>query len=235
MSTTAELLSRLFKWRKHIQYEGLDFYLRIVGDQVVEDARQIALVESRKTRRALRDPNSNEYLIHLDPMKDFDDDELRAAIVILAARDVIRDYSAITPKRVVEPLKSNPTLEEQEQHQQAIEDRDKEYIEDMERYTEDWRSNFMIGLDKVSREVLERQYSRYRTDRVCETVFNMIFEDYLVAASIYKDADYNERAFTYEEFKGLPNEVKLVFKDAYTSMSLDPEDLKNSQSPAASP
>lgn len=223
---SSELLAKLFKWRKHIQYEGIDFYMRIVGDQVVEDTRQMGLVESRKMRRALRDTNSDAYLIHLDPMKDLDDEELKTAIVIMAARDVMRDYTAVTPKRVVDPIKSNPTLEEQEQYQQELEQRDKEYIEDIQRHVEQWREKYMDGLNKLSRELIERQYARLRTDRECETVFNSVFEDYLVAASIYKDEEYKDRAFTFEEFRSLPNDVKMVFKDAYTSIALDPDELK---------
>ncbi len=232
---SSELLAKLFKWKKHIQYEDIDFYLRIVGDQTVEDTRQASLIESRKVRRAMRDPNSNEYLVHIDPMKDLDDDELKSAIIFQAARDVFRDYTATTPKRVIPPLKTNPTLEEQEQYQQALEDRDKDYIEEVQQHVEKWRQRFMEGLDKVPREVLERQYTKYKTDRISEEVFNRTFEDYIVASSIYKDPEYKQRAFTFEEFCSLPNDVKMVFKEAYGTIMLEPDELKKSQSPAASP
>jgi len=227
VSNNAELLSKLFKWKKHIQYEGVDFYLRIVGDQTIEDTRQAALVESRKARRALRDKASNEYLIHLDPMHDLDDEELMSVIVLMAARDVYRDYTAVTPKQIIEPLQDNPTLEEQEQYQEALETRDKEYIQHVQDYVEQWRVKFMEGLQKAPREILERQYAKYRTDRVCEEVFNRTFEDHLVAASVYTDSEYTKRAFTYDEFRSLPNEVREVFRDAYTSMNIEPDDLKN--------
>lgn len=225
---SSELLSKLFKWKKQIQYEGVDFYLRIVGDQTIEDTRQAALLESRKMRKALRDKNSNEYLVHLDPMHDLDDEELMAAIVLAAARDVYRDYTAVTPKPILDPLGDHPSLEEQEQHQEAQQKRDEDYIKHVQEYVESWRQKFMEGLQKAPRDVLERQYAKYRTDAVCEQIFNKTFEDYLVSASVYLDEHYTQRAFTYTEFRELPNEVREVFRDAYTSMNIDPDDLKNS-------
>lgn len=222
-----ELLQKLFKWKKHIQYEGIDFYIRIVGDQVVDDVRQAAILESRKARRSLRDMNSDLYLLHLDPMKDLEDDELQTAIVLMAARDVFRNYIATTPKRIVPALGSNPSLEDQERYQQELEDRDKEYLEGIEVYTEQWREKFVTTLEGMSRQRLEQMYTRYRTDRVCEDVFNSYFEDALVAASVYSDEEYKTRTFTREEFLQLPNDVKMVFKDAYKSINIESDDLKN--------
>jgi hypothetical protein len=222
-----DLLQKLFKWKKHIQYEDVDFYLRIVGDQVVEDARHYALLESRKMRRDLRNPESDAFLIHLDPMKDLDDDDLKAAIVIIAASDIMRDYTAATPKPITPPLGNNPSLEEQEQHELEKEEAEKEYIENVQAYVEEWRVKFMAQLDRVTRENLEKQYAKYRTDRVCLDVFNRTFEDHLVAGSIYSDENYKERSFTFDEFRSLPNDVREVFRDAYVSMSIDPDTIKN--------
>lgn len=225
--STDELMKKLFRWRKEIQFEDVHFYLRIVGDQVVEDARQAALLASRKMRKALRDQDSDMYLLHIDPIKDFTDEELQTTLVILASQDVMTDYVQNTPRPIVAPLPDNPTLEQQEQHQAALEEQEQMYIESMKTYIEDWRQTYAGTLKQRPREFVEKQYARHRTDRVCENVFSQEFQDRLVAASIYSSDTYKTRMFTYEEYRDLPGEVRTVLEDAYKGMVITPDDLKN--------
>jgi hypothetical protein len=124
---TTQLMEKLFKWKGVVDYDGMQFYVRVVSDAVIEDARRFALLESRKLRKALRDTASDDYLIHIDLVHDLSDEDLRLSVINLSSRDVAREYVNLNPKSVLEPLGDYPTQEEQEQYEEAKERREIDY------------------------------------------------------------------------------------------------------------
>jgi len=225
--STDALLAKLFRWKTKETIEGVDFYIRVVSDQAIDDARREALLEARKLRRSLRDPNSDDYLIYLDPLSDLTDDQLRNVVTTSAMREVMRDYFNTNPRPVLPALGDNPTQAEQEEYEVAKEEREGAYIADMEIYVENWRKDFVAMLEKRDTEWLLRTARANRTDQVCEERFSEVFQEYVVAAAIYTDDKYKTRMFTVEQYRQLPTEVKERLRDAYNNMSVSPDQIKN--------
>lgn len=221
------LLNKLFRWKKQVEYNGVTFYVRIVGDAVIEDARKYALMESRKFRKKLHDQNSDEYFLFLDPFNDFTDDELNASAQISASRQIMEDYLRNNPKPIMESLGDNPSQEQIEQYEEAKEQRDEDYIKGMQQYVEDWRKNFEDNLSKQSHDALIKLVQRYEIENRCGAVYTDAFETYVVAASVYKDPQYKDRMFTVDDYKSLPTEVKRLLYDTYNTINISTEDLKN--------
>ena len=117
--------------------------------------------------------------------------------------------------------------EQQEQHEADKLQRETDYIEAMTTYVESWRVEYTASISKRTVEELRSLAERYRSDRICEDLFTREFEDRILAASVYADAEYKARAFTYDQYRELPAEVKTVLRNAYNGMNLTSDDLKN--------
>jgi hypothetical protein len=224
MST--DMIARLFKFKKQLVYGDVTLYMRIPGDQKVDDIRNESLLASRRLRKALRNPESDEYLLHIDIVEDISDDDLKIACVNLAMRDIMRDYLNNNPRPILPSLGDNPSQEEQENLIAARAQREIDYADSMRAYVEDWRTRYMSGLDKATSDQLKNVYKRLKVDRVCEEEFSSYFEDRIISASVYTDADYAVEAFTIEEFKGLPTEFKTFLREEFTSLNVSGDDLK---------
>jgi hypothetical protein len=224
---TVKLIESLFRWKMPILIGDTTLYLRIVSDAVLEDARHHALLAARKLRKAMRDPEGDEYLIHLDSMHDADMAELVVSILNMKVRSLAREYLSMNAKPVVPELSDNASQEEQERHLTAKEERDASYLEAMQAHLEAWQADYTTVLNAMSREDLERIYKKERTDKVCEDAFTEAFEFYVLAHSLYLDEACKRRAFTLEEFRDIPTGVKGHVRDTYNALSISSDSLKN--------
>lgn len=228
LSMNDVLMAKLFRWRKKVEYNGITFYLRVVSDATVEDARKQSLLASRKMRKQLRDDTSDEYLIYLDQYNDLTKEELSAYVQIVASRDVMRDYISNNPRSQLDALPDHPTQEQQEELEAARIQRDLEYVEHMQEAVEAWRVDFEKRLDTMTPETIIKLAKKYRTDELCEGMFNREFESYVVASSIYADDRYTKRMMSVENYRQLPTEVQQILYDAYNTMNVPADEIKNS-------
>lgn len=224
---TELLMSKLFQWKTSLVIEDVPFYIRVVSDQVIEDARKISLLEARKLRRQLRDETTDDYLIHIDPLLDLDDEELRELLLTYGMQEIMRNYMQTTPRVVLPSLGDNPTQVEQEEFEAAKEAQDKEYLEQLQEYVKAWRTEYEETLMKRERSTLFSMARNARVDQICQDLFSTLFEEYVVAASVYTDDKYKTRAFTLEQYKMLPRAIKQKFLDAYNNMTIPADDIKN--------
>ena len=228
MPTSDQLLAKLFNFKATVVVKNISFYMRIVGDSVMEDARQYALLESRKTRRDLRRKDSDAYLVHLDPLNDFTDEELKNIIAVNASREVIREYIQTTPRRVIEPLGENPTQEAQEEYEAEKIRRDEEYFVELEAHVDSWREKFFEALGTKDHAYYMFMAERHQTDIICEQVFTDSFEDYVVTHSLYTDDKYKTRLFAdITDFRQLPLDIRTILRAEYQKLTIGAEDLKN--------
>lgn len=221
-----ELIAKLFEFTKDVEVKGQKLYLRIPGDHVVEEARRESLLESRKLRRALRTPDTDDYLIHIDPVEDYEKSDIITMCISLGMRDVMRTYIQTHPKPQLDPLGDNPSLEEQERHEAAKLQRDIDYNEDMRVHIENWRDNYNKSLEKLDIEQVKNAYKRSKTERVCEDLYSREFEDRIMTYSIFADKDHKNPAFTLDEYRNLPSNIKTLLQEEYSTLSLGVDDLK---------
>ncbi len=228
MATSEQIFSKLFNFKTSFVVRGITFHMRIVPDSVVEDARSQALLHARKMRRALRDPNTEEYLIYLDVLNDFTDEELKNLITVNASRDIMRRYVQDTPRPILDPLGDNPSQAEQEEFEASKQQREDEYFEGLENHMAAWRKEFLVGLEKRDRQYWEFMARRHQTDMVCEQEFTAFFEDYVVSHSLYTDDKFKTRLFdSVDAYKELPSEIRDELRDKYQKLTVDTDDVKN--------
>lgn len=221
-------INKLFAWKTDTTINGQKFYIRIVGDSIVSAARSHALAEARLMRRKLRDTSTEEYLANIDLIHDFTPEELSQYIVNMRMRTVMQEYLDRVPRPQLEPLADNPTQEQQEEYEAAKQEREDNYIKDMELYVQSWEEDFRKLLGTQPEESKLKEAEKLRTDQVAEEVFRRAFETYILAHAIYEDPNYTKRVFqNHTEYAELPSTVQQQFSAAYNSMTLTPDELKN--------
>jgi len=225
-ANTSDLLKKLFQWKTEVEVNGVQFYLRVVGDQVIDEARKRALLASRRLRRDLRNEDSDSYLMYLDIVEEMSEEELRNAIVVMEAREVMREYMQQNPRPPLPELPDYPSQEQQEEYEAAKDEREDAYIEEMKSYVDKWREDLESKLKKAKREQLEARWKKNATDKVCEDEFTSIFEDYIVSQGTYVDEGFQERAFSFEDYRALPSEIKGQLREAYNNITLNSDEIK---------
>lgn len=224
---TRELMDKLFHWKTTLEHDGITFYIRVVPDATIEDARRSALIDSRRLRKSLRDPDSEDYLLHIDIMHDLTDEELKQSVINLAQRDVAREYAQFNPRQVLEPLGDYPSQEQQEQYEEAKEQREKDFFSNLQAHLVSWQNDFRAALEKRDRAQIEGMYHKLRMDRVCEDEFSRSFEDRVVTSAVFTDDTYKKNMFKLDEYRMLPTVIKTKLRDAYNNLAVDGESVKN--------
>lgn len=221
-----ELLKKLFSYTTTVDYRGTTFYLRLPSVQVVEQARKEALLRSNALRRALRNPDSEEYLVYIDPALDYTKDQLITYCLAKGLLDAAREYRQRTPKPALPKLPDYPTQEQQEEYEVAAQERETQYMEGLKAYLLDYEREYRQALEQRTQEQLFEEYRKMRTDEVCTDTFNRTFETKLMVASVFLDSAHTIPAFTEEEYAALPQAVRALFEQALSNISLTDDDLK---------
>lgn len=222
-----ELLAKLFNFKKEVVYkEEIHLWMRVPNDQVIDDARTDALLAARTLRRQLRDSQSKEYLLYLDSVEDFEEDDLYSACVTLAMRDVMRDYVNTNPKPPLPSLGDYPTQEEQEEYAVAKAQRELDYAEGMRLYVESWREQYLGGLKRGGVERAKQIYKKLRTDRAAEDLFTEKFEESMISRSVFLDEACKKPAFDPEQYKQAPSDFRRFVRDQMNELSVGGDELK---------
>lgn len=227
--SNSELMAKLFRWSTKVDVHGTTFYIRVVGDSVIDDARRLSLLEARKLRKSLRDPNTDNYLLYLDAFEEFSKDELIEYIITASSREMAREYLSENPRPSLPELSENPSQEELEEYEAAKSARDEMYLTTMQESILVWQRQNQENLSKIEEDKLRSMARRYKIDEVAEQEFNRLFESYVVAASVYVDDKYTQPAFPdFTVYMDLPNDIKQIFYDGYNNMSISSDEIKNS-------
>lgn len=128
-------VDQLFRPRQPLTLGDQTVYVRALSDLEQQLANRVAMTEGGKQLRALRDPNSDEYLGLIEPIQDGADDELRASIGLLSVRRFQSEAFTKYPFRF-QPFPENAseeekaqTLEQRQEHLDGLRTNRKEYVE----------------------------------------------------------------------------------------------------------
>lgn len=227
-------LANLFRWKREVNIFSATgssiatVYVKLVGDKDWQEARIKALKKSRSLRVRLRDTGSEVHEANFDGMYSMTIDELVTGIVFSEISDY-RDAAVLEMGAELMPeLMENPTLEDQEEHQedtdQAKNDRIKLLTEKIEAKTEERREE----LKDTPREELEKMYISSLINMRCQEEFTNAFREWCIFKGTFSDKKYVKPAFdTWEEFENAAPPLKNQLLSAYTSLEISGEDLKN--------
>jgi len=225
-------ISKLFNWGKVFELVGNDdtttlVYMRILGDADINKARVYALRKSAELRKALKNTDSDEYMISV---KDFDDltvDNLVNLVIVFSTREITQNMWKTVKIKSPKPPKSDASLEELEKYQKDID----EFPKKREKAIQDAMEKELKVLDKSLRaktkEELYKQYLSSLVNELCEQRVLQSFKEISTYLGCYKDDEYKDRFFeSLDEFLNLETEQKLEFMRTYQMLEVGTEEIK---------
>lgn len=209
-------------------------YLRLIGDQDLEESYKVARAASADYRAKLRDSNSLEYKERVLPVLEADEKQCIDIIKASRTSNIEAEARANTERPELPELAEfaqdadAPTLEEQEKYDAEIARIEKEYEDAVANYKQ-------VREAVVEDELKDTLIDDLRTLAAIEIVailtlpvfFNELMDQKLYRAS-YLDKTYRERAFdTVEEFKNADAVIKDQLITKYLELEISPDQIKN--------
>lgn len=219
-----------------ILYEGnpVVVYIRLIGDQDLEDSYKIARAYSADYRAKLRDTESLEYKERVTPV--FETDERQCLDIIKAARtsNVEAEARANIERPNLPELAEfsqdgdAPTLEEQEKFDAEIARIEQEYETAVLEYRQ---TREAIVEDELKDKPLEELRKLAALDIITVLTLPIFFNE-LMDQKVYRgafvDKTYREKAFdTVEEFKNADAFIKDQLITKYLQLEVNPDEIKN--------
>jgi len=209
-------------------------YMRVVGDQDLQDAFKLARVRSAEKRKTLRDETSLEYLDQVAPIKEASRED--CVELIKTARTQTFQSEAYAnverPEAVkIEEIAVDPdavSLEEQEQLDAANEKIDKEYEEAIKTYTETRIKETDVEFESVSIENV-RSIAELEVSNITSlAIFLQEVLDYKIIMACYTDKALTQKAFdSVAEYRSSNTFIKTQISEAYMRLELGADEIKN--------
>ncbi len=202
-------------------------YQRIVGDAEVARSREAALRASALKRTELRDPTNLDRLLLIPEFDRLEKDDL-VSLALLSEIGDMRD-EARRDLRFPYPaeLKSDATLEQQEEHQRLEDtffDRRNEAIkEDTQKLIEQRQ----VELTSFNRNRIEQIYEDVVINNAAKEAMMTTFNEMMTYLATYNDPKLKKRSFTsYSTFKNANTEVKRQLIEGYLRLEVGGDNLK---------
>ena len=226
-------IDELFRWRGKIEITGSEgeivetLYQRVIGDADIQKARLEALKASKLLRKALKDIDSDEYLVNIPFEDDYTQEEL-TTLIIFSKYSSFRQNAElrVNETRVKEP-KSDATLEEQEEYITKIEEAKQTYEESVneeikrqgEKLEEELKGNTVLELFNM--------YKKEHIDIACRIRMIEVFDEFATLFGTYSDEKLKNRRFeNIEDFRDLSPRVKSRLMDNYKKIELNLTEVK---------
>jgi len=227
-------ISKLFRWSRKVDIKDGDrildtVYLRLVGDGEYQEARNMSLKCSKELRIKLRNPESEDYKSTFGDIEFLTRDELIMGSII-GEITVYRDEALMNiPEKESPTLPDNASLEEQEQHEDAVKKIRDDRVQAIANYIEKKSEEKKVELSTVEDiEQLRQLYTHSVITIKCTEEFTKTFREFQVYMGTYKDNKFKELAFdSFEDFLGSSPQLKTYLLTAYVNLELTGEELKN--------
>lgn len=229
-------ISKLFTWGKEgvifdvDNNEIMKFYIRLIGDADINQARVHALRKSAEIRKKLRETQSDEYLAYIPDFEVVSKEQLIGALLMLKAKEIGENVA----KEVKVPFPSEPdsdaTLEAQEAYQKELDDYPNKVNKEIEEKVRAQLEKEDLKIKGLDKEILFEEYKAYMVNDICEKTMYEDFKNSCVYYGTYKDSSCEERLFTSSvEVGSFPSEIKKQFVDAYSELEINTDFLKKLQ------
>ena len=227
-------LGNLFRWSKKVEIKDGDtvldtVYIRLVGDNDYQGARNIALRHSKELRVKLRDSETLEHKTNLGDLDSLTKDDLVLGITVGEITDY-RDEALVTiPEKEAPQLPDDATLEQQEEHETLMVELRDARVQAIMEFMEKRSDEKKIELDALdSVDELRALYTHSIINIKCGEEFTRIFREYQVFSGTFKDKGLKGLAFdSFEEFSDCSPQLKTVLLSEYISLEMSGEELKN--------
>ncbi len=239
-------IADLLRWRgsvelkdaegKPILYEKkpVTVYVRVIGDQDLQNAYKVARVNSAEARKKLRDETSLEFKDQVEPIRDATKEDCVELILTAREQSFGSDAYANTERPDLVKIEEiatdpdSPTLEEQEKLDAENARVENEFQTALKEYIETKKKEIKAELETLDIEELRKQAELEVSNITSLGLFLQTVQDYKMVYACYNDKTYRERSFeTIEEWRETPTVIKEQLLELYSKLELGSEDIKN--------
>lgn len=234
-------LSDLLKFKKSIividpltNEELATAWVRVIGDDDLKEAYRFARIESAARRAALRDKNSPEYRDEISQLNEIPRESLYEIIASSREADYVAEASLMIERPDIPEITEvstrpdAPSLEDQERLDALIAEQTAEYNTKILDYLDTKRAELKAQLDGLSTEEVFALTGSQIANVEAMEVFVSELNDQKAFRGTYDDEACTKRSFeTVEEFKGTHTQIKQQIIDAYRSLEISDDELKN--------
>jgi len=209
-------------------------YMRVVGDQDLQDAFKLARVRSAEKRKTLRDETSLEYLDQVAPIKEASREDCME-LILTARTQTFQSEAYANVERpdavTIEEIAADPdavSLEEQEQLDAANEKVDKEYVDAIQTYIETRQKETEVELESISLENIRGIAELEVSNITSLALFLQEVLDYKIIKACYTNKALTEKAFdSVEEYRSANSHIKAQISEAYMRLEIGADEIKN--------
>lgn len=209
-------------------------YLRVVGDQDLQNAYKVARIHSAEKRKQLRDSTSLEFKDQVEPIREASKEECIELIVTAreqnfgaeAYANTVRPEAVKLEEVAVDP--DSPTLEEQEKLDAENAAVDAEFQAALAEYITSKKSQLADELALVELDELRKTAELEVSNITSLGLFLQAVQDYKMVYACYNDKAYKERSFdSIDEYRETLDIIKDQLLRKYAQLELGTDDIKN--------
>lgn len=232
-------IKELFTYTKDVVVKNRDditatLYVKLLGESDLNESYKLSRIASTNRREALRNKESIEYQDEILPLVDLTREELTAMILGThknrymseAFVKVNREELPKIEEIAIEP--DAPDLEEQEILDKRFDEQKEDYDRRIDEYVEDRLTELKATLvDKKDEEII-----KFAQDEMANILPLQAFFTELLAQKGFRgsfvDKECKKRIFsTIEEYKGADESLRKQILEAYTTLEIGADDIKN--------
>ena len=230
-------ITKLFRYKAETEVkdeltgESGKFYLRIIGDADLNQARVFGLRKASQLRKSLMDPDSDIREAFITEQRDILGKEvLVESILLLNVGELQREITNMTNVPEPRPPRSDARQEEHEKFQEAVDNYDKEYRKEYNKNAKKVENRERKKLTNIeSEEELYRIYEGSVIDRLTTEEMTAKYYEMCTYLGTYADENYKKRAFdSFEEFDNASSHLKDRLMEQYRLLELGMLELKKS-------
>lgn len=207
-------------------------WMRIIGDQDLEDSYKAARAASRRHRKFLQNRDSDEFMAGISIILEADHETCK----ILVSNGYVRNFNSEAFANVERPELPKieeiaidadaPTLEEQERLDTLTEEVNKGYLDALDQYVTTKKDALSSELDLLSLEDIRERAIEAMVDVLSMEVFLKELDMQKTSRSVYMDKTFKESAFDdVEDFRQFKLNDFLISE--YSALELNSDDVKN--------
>lgn len=208
-------------------------YLRVIGDNDLEEAHRQARIRSATIRKELSDSTSDTYKDRVAPIMEATREDCIGIIMQYRTSNLDAEarVNTVRPELVkleevaVEP--DAPTLEEQERLDSEQEAQDKEYSDALKNYVETRTAVIKAEVEAMSDDELRETAKTEISGVIALAEFFTALMEQKIFRGTFTDKTCKERAFdSIEEVREANSTIRQQLMDAYLELEYDPDKVK---------
>lgn len=229
-------LSKLFNWGGSFDLYDVNnkllmkVYIRLVSDEHLNRARVYGLRKSAELRKKLKTEGSDEKLAYIPDIEFVEKENVVEQLILFKIKDYTTQAFNELKFNVPKEPDSQAELEEMEKHQKEIDEFPEKRQDQIRNYITNLVDRDREKYYSLDLKTIFNEYEKYLIDQLCESEMVLKFREMCVYYGTYSDKEFKNKLFKdFSTFMSINSEIKDQLIDAYMSLEIGGENLKNLQ------